>query len=371
MTTNAEITKEVENEDVVTTPEEEAPIIDDDPMIAEMKEAEAEISAAEGKKEEDGEDKPESENEQKEPVQAKDGEEKEPITIPKPRFDQVLSDLNVLKEQLARQQGIIETQQAMLQNAGQKNPEQKQEEQGKGDSKVSAYDSIIEEANQKVIDASEKYEEGEISFKELKIIESESNNVVRKAMDDRYTAMVQAAQEEARNQTNQTVSQNTIKNRVEQEAIALAKDNPYIDAIETLPKAIADGIWAQINQEAMSNLAQKGVNVKDGTLQTQLALVHERARLTNVYGPQYTKVTNQQSGQPGKEEGKPSETAQNRAAKLELSESQPPLISSKGAADGPRDLTEADLENLSEDEMADLIASAPKIVQKAAGLKNL
>jgi hypothetical protein len=63
----------------------------------------------------------------------------------------------------------------------------------------------------------------------------------------------------------------------------------------------------------------------------------------------------------------PSETAMNRKAKIDLANSQPPSMADMGAGANNAELTEADIENMTEDQMADLLQKAPNLVNRIMG----
>lgn len=109
----------------------------------------------------------------------------------------------------------------------------------------------------------------------------------------------------------QPVSANDTQIRLEMEALKIQAQHPYVAEIDNLPPKIRDEIWALITDEAVAALTQRGVNPADGTFNSRLALIQEKAALTNKYGPQYT----------GKKVGvfndpaSPSGTAQSRVAR--------------------------------------------------------
>lgn len=342
---------------------DEARFIDDDPMIAALKAAEAEIAAEEGKAPEQ-DAKPEAEEGKAEgnQPQAQPSGDKETIMIPKPRLDQALAERDRFKEQAAYFQGVAETQKQMLQGKAPEGDAGNGQEAEKNGPDDTAQNDLIAKAEAAKLAAAEQYESGEISLVEFKKIEIEKDREIRAEEAKRTEALA----DNARKVANETVTAHTTEQVIISEAVKIQAQHPYVAEIDKLPEADRDFVWQQIENEAAFNLSKKGVNAYDGSPASRMALIQEKAALTDKYGPTYTgkQLASQQQKQPNQL----SEKAQDRLRKLELAQDQPPAFNPSG---GDRaDLTESDLENMSLDQMADALKSAPNLVMKAAGIRN-
>lgn len=337
----------------------EVEIVDDDPMIIAFKEAEAEL-AAEGQ---GGEPKP-AENPDSAPVNQPAGQpagdkDQQPIMIPKPRLDQALAERDKFKEQAAYFQGVAETQKQMLSN-----PQKGEAEPGQtaAATDANAPTDAVAKAEADKLAAAERYENGEISLVEFKKIEIEKDREIRAEMVKQNEALT----DKARQVANETVNARTTEQVLVSKAVEIQAQHPYVAEIDQLPEADKNFVWQQITNEAVFNLQKKGVNALDGSPASRLALMQEKAALTDKYGPAYTGKQLASQTQQGP---KPlSETAQARAAKLDLAQNQPPAFTANGG--DKADLTEADIENMSMDQLADALTSAPNLVNKAAGIRN-
>lgn len=115
--------------------------------------------------------------------------------------------------------------------------------------------------------------------------------------------------------------------------------------------------WAFIEAKAAAALKEAGVRLDQGP-RSDLALRQKMAELTDVYGPTLTGKTLQpQPQQPVPNGQKPglSPSAQAHKDKLELAARMPPDVSSLGATGaGKGEVTEADIERMTEEEIAAL-----------------
>lgn len=355
---NEEVADQVEKIEGKQDVTEEAEIIDNDPMIVAMKEAEAEL-AGEGKEAEPEGEKPKAEAE---PEPAKDVAKAAPVMIPKARLDEVIGERDRLKEALNYTQGIAAVQGEMLKGGAGKPADVTGEQKGQAAAATEPLDHVglIAKAEADKLEAAREYEDGEIGLVDFEKQRIDLDRVIRAEEEKRTAALFEGAKQAA----NEAVYANAIQAKIETEAARIQEQHPYIAEIDNFPPTIRDGVWAGITKEAAASLASRGINPADGTAATKMALIQEKAALTNKYGPQLTgkKFDSQATTQP-------STTAKDRAAKLDLSQQQPPDATGTGVA-SKADLTSFDIENMSQDQIADMLATAPQIVQKAAGFRN-
>lgn len=353
-----------ENDPVIDTPNEDdlANEIDNDPMIVAMKEAEEELKAnppAQPKEDETTEVVVEAEAGKKEPEgKAADPADKG-VMIPKARLDDVLGKLERERERATYLQGIVDTQRQMVAAPGKTDAEAKGQEAAPADDVAAK----IEKAENDRLVLAQKYEDGEITIVEFEKGRLELDREIRKLDDLRFDAKVEGAKKASVEVVNANNKQLTI----ESEAIKIQQEHPYVAAIDSLPKAQAELRWKQIADEAVVNLTEKGINPYDGTVQSRIAFIKEKAALTDKYGELFTgqKLSKQTTTADPKQ---PSETAIQRAAKLDLANQQPPNTSAASHGVDTPSLTAKDIENMSQDQVADLMTSNPGLVERIVGL---
>lgn len=379
---------------------------DNDPMLEGLEEAEAEIAALEAEKaeleEQTGEKAPEPQGNEaqtqgkqddKAGSKAEDDNQSNPM-IPKARFDEVLSERDLLRNQVGYMRGLIDANQ---QNAGQQ--PQKQESGNKNDqtdednqegSEVDEFDAKIAEAEAKKLELAEKYDEGDLSTKEWREAEIAIDREIRGLSDQREQARLEELRNESKAHTDSSLTAAQTADYINDQALAIQQNHPNIQTIDQLPEATSNAVWATINQQAERNLAQRGVNLQDNSANTRLALIQEKAALTDQLTPenttkllmgqyqfvdprQYQAPTQQENGQTTQTEGgksQPSQAAKNRGEKIDLANSQPPSIADMGKGTGTGELSEADIENMSQEQLADLMEKSPQLVQRAVGFQQ-
>lgn len=278
-----------------------------------------------------------------------------PVMIPKARLDEVIAERDGLRDANSYLQGVLDTrtQQSQQQPAapGKDTPANPPES-------TPDFKTQIASARSEKIALAQQYEDGEISLVEFKTKENALDEKIEELRDARNQDQLK----EVRTAATETVKQNNVQQYLESEGAKIQAENPYVKEIDKLPPAIRDGVWQEIANKAALNLAKKGINPEDGTPASKLAFIREKAALTNEYGPRYTGV---KLDQPAKTV---SQTAADRGKKLDIAAQQPPAIEGANMGERP-ELTEADLEGMTQDQIADAYAANPHLVNKAAGLK--
>lgn len=350
-----------------------------DPMLAGLKEAEAEIEELESQKAE-----LEAQNGAKAPegdlTKAK-SEKVDNHMVPKARLDEVLSERDLLRSQIAYMQGLEDARAKQAPSGNQEKTEDGNGDKGNQDgSNVDTIDAAIEAAEQKKLELAEKYDEGEISTRDWKAAELAIDKEIRGLTDKREIERLNAIKESSRSETDAALNAQKAAAWLNEQTLAIQEKHPNVAVIDATPKHIRDGIWQQINDQALQNLSNQGINVKDTSPNTRIAIIQEKARLTDSYTAESLKAflpqgfkapTSNQSTSQTPAQKQLSDAAKNRGQKLELADSQPPSISDLGAGTGDGELTEADIVSMTEDQLADIIQRAPARVQRALGLTQL
>ena len=347
---------------------------DNDPMIVAMKEAEKELAAAEGAQKPDQTQNPEQAQPAQE--QGKPGEtaqnpdpqadpNKDMPMIPKARLDEALSKQRTAEDQVAYLSKIVDAQSSVIKNMPGKQPGTGEPPKGEETQPpVTDFKTQVEELEAKKLEIAEKYDEGELSFKEAQAQSVEIDRTIRNLTDQHYTKVVSDSKAETQRTLNQ---QNTLQEAM-REAARLQPEYPYVAEIDAMPKHEAEGYWHIIRTEAAAKLQEQGVQAFRNNVETP-EFIKAICELSNVYGPKFTgkqlqtATTQQQAGQP-----KP--TAQERAQKIELSNQQPPSMANAGHVEIQSGLTAQDLEKMTPEQVADALDKDPMAVYKAAGLKT-
>lgn len=376
--------EDVKNVNHASETDDYVPEPDNDPMLADLKELEAEIAAEEAESQGAGTGKPKEKPAGKtegKPAEGKETEGDGPIMVPKARLDEALSKLDATRAQRDHLSGRVSVLEDM--SKGAKPADKTEQDDGKGNQDgavVDEIDAAIDAAEQKKLELAEKYDEGELSTKDWKAAELAIDKEIRGLTDKREVERLNELKESSKSETDAALNANRVEDWINTKTLEIQQNHPNVAVIEATPEHIKAGIWQQINDQALRNLADQGVNVKDTSPNTRLKIIQEKARLTESYTaeslqaflPEGFKPPSSQQPNSGTDgQKKPSQAAVNRGQKLDLADSQPPSISDLGAGSGDGELTEADIERMTEDELADMIQKAPARVQRALGLTQL
>lgn len=338
----------------------------DDPNVAEIAALEASDDptlqqlAADLKAERDGENntqtKPDTTKaaEQPPPAQQQDASSQEPppvgekknLMIPKGRFDEVARERDEARTTAAYYKGVAEAQASMISTAT----------QGKAADAAPAtqtqqktIEQQFDDIDAKRIEIAEQYENGDISATEW-----EKQKVALAKQERALNNQVAEARVKSVAPQQQTTQQDDAL-YMDEKLVALEQAHPYTLEITSE----ADWLW--LNKKATEQLTAEGVTLKANDQRSNLILRTRIAELTDTYGQMLTgKVINI----PGKTQAKTTDqakaTAQQRQDKFNLSQQQPPAVSRMGASGaGQGEVTEADIEKMSDDE----IAALPQSVQ--------
>lgn len=341
---------------------------ENDPMLADLSEAEEELrSAAKANEVSDEETQLASEDGEttdKSQDSSTSADDKPVKMVPIERLNQVLDKAKTLEDTVNYQKGIIEVQSKALST---KAPVSHETDTSKVDSPkgiadpAKDLDSKITEAENKKIDLAQKYEDGDIGYAEMQ----KQMVSLDKEIRDGQLARINEIEKNSRKVAAETVQNNNLNQIINQEALTLQENHPYINAIDQLPEYLKNGIWNQITSDAVQNLLAKGINPNDGKPESKVALIREKAILTDKYGPQYAKLSDQQTST---EKPAISETAKNRAEKLELANRQPPQMP-KGFGAFDKEITTEQIESMDEDQLADMLTKNPDLLEKATGIR--
>jgi len=346
---------------------------ENDPMLADLSEAEEDLrNKAKANQVIDDED-------QSSELDSEDGtttdktqdpapntNEKQGIKVPIERLNQALDKAKTLEDTLNYQKGIIEVQSKALSTKAHVSQETTtpKVDDPKGDAPPAKdLDTQITEAENKKIDLAQKYEDGDIGYAEMQ----KQMVSLDKEIRENQLKRINEVELNSRKVAAETVQQNNLKQIVDNEAITLQEKHPYIAAIDNLPEHLKNGVWNQITSDAVANLLARGINPNSKDPEARIALVREKALLTDKYGPEVAKLPNQ-TQQPSTTKPAISETAQNREKKLDMANRQPPPVP-QGTGTYDKEVTKDQIADMDEDQLADMITRNPELVERATGIK--
>lgn len=359
---------------------------DTDPMIAEMEAAEAEIAALDKT---GGEETVKDEPAQQPPAQpaAQPSGKGETPMVPKPRFDEVLSERDLLRDQVGYLRGLVDAGTQARAQAQQPAPSQQQKPQETSQNQASGsvvddLETAINAAEAKKLELAERYDNGELSTKQWKEQELLIDKEIRLLSSTRLDQVKEDSRAQAQAHAQAVVDAQQYEQWVERQGLAIQNNHPNVGLIDAHP--MANSIWNGIAAQAAQNLASRGIDARmsEQDPRVKLAVMQERAALTDRYSVETiqqlygdfrqnfdaSKYQKQpvNNGQEAPGQKQPSAIAINRGQKLDLAASQPPSIADMGVG-GNSNLTAADIEKMSEDQIADLLEKAPNLIQRVLG----
>lgn len=298
--------------------------------------------------------------------QTPNADEKPVKMVPIERLNQVLDKAKTLEDTVNYQKGIIEVQSKALSTKAPVSQETAPKvDNPKGDvNPAITLDAQITEAENKKIDLAQKYEDGDIGYAEMQ----KQMVALDKEIRENQLKRINDVEQNARKVAAETVQQNNLKQVIDNEALSLQEKHPYIAAIDQLPEHLKNGLWNQITSDAVANLLARGINPNSKDPEARVALVREKALLTDKYGPQYAKLPNQPQ-QPSTQKTAISETALNREKKLEMASRQPPQVP-RGIGTFDREVTKDQIAEMDEDQLADMMERNPELIERATGIKS-
>jgi hypothetical protein len=276
------------------------------------------------------------------------------VMIPKPRFDEVLKKSSELQAQVDYLNGVTVTQQQMLQQS-QRSQQTLPNAQGEQQQNANVQppkdlNAQITELEDKKLELAEKYDEGEMSTKDYEAENIKIDREIRNRVIEQSTHVAESAKQQAQAASQQQIMQQTLNNTAAQ----LMENHPYVKEIDSLPNS--DGAWEYIASIARTNLMQRGINPQDGSVQSQLAFMQEKAALTDQHGAYLTgkQLANQNGSNQESGKGGLTEKQQQRLDKVNLSQQQPPSASGVTNGEQQQVIDENRINEMSMDDIAAL-----------------
>lgn len=344
-----------------------------DPDVIEWEAAKAAVKAEETAKGADDQDNQAGADGPQQPpaAAAKDQPqgEKSPVTgqqpadvalIPKPRFDEVLDAKNKAEQNAAYWRGIAEARApAAPGQSGQPQQAQQQQPQPTPQERIASLRT-------KIVAVAKQYDDGEITYAELKAQEARITDEIDAAREEALLAKVKPATPAA-SSGNDELYLETLTNQLED-------DHPWVKPFNAVA---TETEWNFVAARARDNLEARGVPLKGALGSYELrkeisvlidkhapSLIADRAEAAKVKGfafPGSQPSQGQQQQKPAQQQKPLSPEAQARKAALEKAANAPPDISALNSNAGdPNGMpSEAAIEGMSDEE----ISALPKPVQ--------
>lgn len=266
----------------------------------------------------------------------------EPITVPKTRLDDVLAQGRAKDAEIARLAGVVEGMKLAAPKSA-----------ATPAAEPAAPTDTVQAVRTERLALAEKFDNGEISMKQLRSEEAK--------LDDREEAIRDA--KNAANLRNIQPSQEPVGDlRLEERTAELEAAHPYASAPEVTNDAHFMFLW----EEAHRQLQTEGANLPTAAGQryspAQQFAVRERiAVLSDTYGPLWgakPATPTAAAPKPAVTTTKPApgSVAAARAAKLDAAQAAPPDVNRLAQA-GQAELTDSQIETMSDEEIAALPAS--------------
>lgn len=336
----------------------------DDPLMREFEAAMAEEKGQEaaGGKDADNNQKAETDGTQGTTEQAKPAENAsheanqegkqagDAIMIPKPRLDEVLAKNSELQAKLDYMSGVTTTQQQMMEMLRNSASQTTQQNQQAAPEPQKDFETLVGELENKKLELAEKYDEGELSTKDYEAQKVEIDRSIRKMLIDQNAQQADLIKQQTQAAAQQQLTQQQIASAAEQ----LMVKHPYVKEIDALPNA--DGAWQFINSIAQNNLIQRGINPNDGSVQSQLAMMQEKAALTDQHGAYLTgkQLSMPQGSNTPTIAGGLTQQQKERLDKINLAQQQPPSASGVAGTGQEQQFDDTRIEEMSMDELANL-----------------
>lgn len=275
------------------------------------------------------------------------GQQPEPVMIPKARFDEVLQRATTAEHAAAYYRGMAEAR-AQGQPQGQPQQAQTQPQQ------QATPEQRLADIQTQVDVLAKKFDDGEITFSELKRQERDLANQEQGIREELLLAKV-SPQQAPQTQESLALAAHTD---------TLLEQHPWVQVYDQLG---TDAEWAFLRDQAAQTLAAQGMQPSRGE-HYRAALQSEVAQLMDRYGPvmlaeraqargisipqgqtaQPSQAQGQQQQQPTQRQMSP--TAQQRQGKLAMMEAAPPNINALTGARDEAMPTESRIETMSDED---------------------
>lgn len=264
--------------------------------------------------------------------------DKKPVMIPKGRFDEVGRERDEARASAAYYKGVADTQAQLIEAIKQGKPAEAGDTQNQTQQKT--IEQQLEDIDAKRIEIAEQYENGDISATEW-----EKQKVALGKQERALNAQMAEERVKSVAVTPQGSTDDALY--MDEKLVELEKAHPY--TLEITDQAD----WEWLNRKAAAQLYAEGIQLKPNDQRSNLILRTRIAELTDVYGPSLTGKTINIPGKQGKTAEQPkAPTAQQRQDKLAIAHQHPPAITRMGGSGaGPGEVSEADIEKMSDEEI--------------------
>jgi hypothetical protein len=260
-------------------------------------------------------------------------QDKKELKIPKARLDEEIKKSSSAAHEAAYWKGIADAREVML-------------KQGKGGDSE-ATQQVVETPEQKIakfddgiVELAKKYDDGEITMAEFKKQERDFQKQIREVE-------MSAVKQPPAPQPVKTGNDLYMQEKAQQ----IVTEHPYLELM-------SEGDRLFLGEKAEAELIAEGARLQIGDPASILAVQKRMGELSDRLGSALTgkQLPQKTVTQPLKKAGV-SENAAARQVKLEMKNTQPPPTHSLGNPGSVKEYTEADIEKMSDDDIARLPAS--------------
>lgn len=282
------------------------------------------------------------------------------IMIPKPRLDEALRKADEARGQALYWQGVAEARKDMPKAAA---------TEAKPDRAPAVptptIPQLLAEIDTQRVALATKYDEGELTAVEWEKQRTVLDNQAAQIRDEAMRIETNRIREEAKGEARREAMADTLDTHAE----TMDQTHP---ALLQMPTDANHPRWAFLREEAVASLAAKGVVLKTDDARSLKVFREEIANLADQYVPMWTgkavpPAPAGASPTPANPAPKTSSVADQRLAKLTLAHQQPPNSADLGSSGVKPELSDTQVVNMSDDDIANLpAATRARITGRAA-----
>lgn len=288
-----------------------------------------------------------------EPATAVKPESKDTIMIPKPRLDEALRKADEANSAANYWKGIADARADMAKPGAQGQPAPAGTTQPAEPVKTPQH--FLDEIDIQRVALAEKYDSGEMTMTEFRKADIQLERQATTIRDE----LIKIDGERLRNEAVTTAKTEAMGSRLDEVTASLETQHPGVFLVDS------EEHWAFLREEAVRQMNKEGIKADPTSIHSMAAFRSKVAELADQYVPIWTgKPLPQKAGasapQPAAQPQQATTArqvkpiAEQRQAKIDLANQQPANTSAIGSQGGQPQLTDAQIQNMSDDEVAAL-----------------
>lgn len=267
-----------------------------------------------------------------------------PIMIPKARLDEVLRERDELKNTANYFKGIVDANKEFRSQAPKDQPKEA----------VKTHDQLLDEVDAEKRAVAKQYDEAQITA---------SQWTERQIQLDRQAAAIRADLSKTDNERVRREA--TAEARREAMALSLEDHAARMDTqhpgLKLMPDSSDHPMWGMLKEKALQSLDAEGIALTEGDARSTMIYRERMAQLADKYAPVWTEkdlpgtTTDTSPPAPQPNVKRPS-IADQRLKKIDLAHQQPPDTGKLGSSGTKPELTDAQVLNMTDEELMALPA---------------